>query len=288
VNVRVHHGDCLDVLRGMAEASVDSVVTDPPYGLEFMGREWDAPWQVSSKSKLFGDRERPMPGWGVTRNANCRACGGRLRGAKKCQCGRPEWDEAPEATRTRQMRAFQEWCEAWAREVYRVMKPGAFAVIFGGTRTYHRMVCAVEDAGFEIRDQLLWIFGSGFPKSKNIGGGFGTALKPAHEPVLWAQKPFEAVPSWDILSQSTALIEAMLWSIAPAKFAALCFGLSRNECGGDPSGSARWIVAAEHGARSAALSELTAMFSSSCGYGTASWPQAQADRARSPPKRDQV
>jgi DNA modification methylase len=245
MSVTVHHGDCLDVLRGMAEASVDSVVTDPPYGLEFMGREWDAPWQLGGKSKLFGDRERATPGgWGGTRNANCRACGGRARGAKVCRCERPEWDEAPEATRVRQMRAFQDWCEAWAREVYRVMKPGAHLVAFGGTRTYHRMVCAIEDAGFEIRDQLAWLYGSGFPKSHDIGkaidraagaerevvgahpyaarkpngtwtgevygdepghangpkltapatpeaarwSGWGTALKPAHEPIVLARK----------------------------------------------------------------------------------------------------
>jgi DNA modification methylase len=189
VIVTVHHGDCLDVLRGMGEASVDSVVTDPPYGLEFMGREWDAPWQVSSKSKLFGKRERPMPGWGVTRNANCRACSGRMRGAKTCRCERPEWDEAPEATRVRQMRGFQDWCEAWAREVFRVLKPGGHAAIFGGTRTYHRMVCAIEDAGFEVRDQLAWCFGTGFPKSHNLPGGLGTALKPAWEPIVLARKP---------------------------------------------------------------------------------------------------
>jgi site-specific DNA-methyltransferase (adenine-specific) len=67
----------------------------------------------------------------------------------------------------------------WAA-VMRVMKPGAYLLAFGGTRTYHRMVCAIEDAGFEIRDSLHWIYGTGFPKSLNLGGGRGTALKPAH------------------------------------------------------------------------------------------------------------
>lgn len=62
---------------------------------------------------------------------------------------------------------------------------------FGGSRTYHRMTCAIEDAGFEIRDQIMWVYGSGFPKSKNIDGGFGTALKPAHEPICVARKPLE-------------------------------------------------------------------------------------------------
>ena len=76
-------------------------------------------------------------------------------------------------------------------EVFRVLKPGAHLLAFGGTRTYHRMVCAIEDAGFGIRDQIDWIYGSGFPKSKNIGTGFGTALKPAHEPICLARKPLE-------------------------------------------------------------------------------------------------
>lgn len=79
----------------------------------------------------------------------------------------------------------------WA-ELLRVLKPGAHLVAFSGTRTYHRMVCAIEDAGFEIRDQLAWVFGSGFPKSSNQEGeweGWGTALKPAWEPIVLARKP---------------------------------------------------------------------------------------------------
>ena len=71
----------------------------------------------------------------------------------------------------------------------RVLKPGGYLVVFGGTRTEHRMVCAVEDAGFEIRDKLMWLFGQGFPKSLNVGEGWGTALKPAYEPFLLARKP---------------------------------------------------------------------------------------------------
>jgi len=78
------------------------------------------------------------------------------------------------------------------RECLRAMKPGAHLLAFGGTRTAHRMVCAIEDAGFEIRDSILWIYGSGFPKSKNLTGerqGWGSALKPAHEPIVLARKP---------------------------------------------------------------------------------------------------
>nr|WP_262907837.1 site-specific DNA-methyltransferase [Hymenobacter sp. 15J16-1T3B] len=81
----------------------------------------------------------------------------------------------------------------WA-ECLRVLKPGAHLVNFSHARTYHRMACAVEDAGFELRDQLMWLYGSGFPKSKNLAGdwdGWGTALKPAHEPIVLARKPLE-------------------------------------------------------------------------------------------------
>lgn len=77
------------------------------------------------------------------------------------------------------------------REILRVLKPGGHLLTFGGTRTYHRLACAVEDAGFEIRDSIHWIYGSGFPKSLNIGNGWGTALKPAHEPVVLARKSLE-------------------------------------------------------------------------------------------------
>lgn len=79
----------------------------------------------------------------------------------------------------------------WA-ECLRVLKPGGHLIAFGGSRTYHRLACAVEDAGFEIRDQLMWVYGSGFPKSLNLKDdwqGWGTALKPSHEPMVLARKP---------------------------------------------------------------------------------------------------
>ncbi len=78
------------------------------------------------------------------------------------------------------------------QQAFRVLKPGGHLLAFGGSRTYHRLTCAVEDAGFEIRDQLQWLQGSGFPKSHNLHGeheGWGTALKPAHEPIVLARKP---------------------------------------------------------------------------------------------------
>ena len=112
---KIIHGDCLEILKTKKENSVDSIVTDPPYGLKFMGQDWD----------------HGVPG-----------------------------------------------VHFWV-EVLRVAKPGAFLLAFGGTRTFHRLVCAIEDAGWEIRDCIGWLYGSGFPKSHNIGACWGTALKPA-------------------------------------------------------------------------------------------------------------
>ncbi len=174
-------GDSLIELAKLEPNSVDAVVTDPPYGLSFMGKKWD--YDVPS-------------------------------------------------------------VELW-REVFRVMKPGAHLLSFGGTRTYHRMVVAIEDAGFEIRDQVMWIYGSGFPKSHDVskgidkaagkirprvaggqGGvnkilgsrkpgeaisgeaiewqGWGTALKPANEPIVLARKP---------ISEKTVAANVLRWGV---------------------------------------------------------------------------
>jgi hypothetical protein len=107
MRVDLRHGDCVDLMRAMPENSVDSIVTDPPYELSFMGKTWD--------------------GAGIAYSL-----------------------------------------DMW-REALRVLKPGGHLLAFGGTRTYHRMACAIEDAGFEIRDSIHWVYGSGFPKSLNIG-----------------------------------------------------------------------------------------------------------------------
>lgn len=181
--MKLYQGDCLKILPTLPDNSVDSIVTDPPYELGFMNRKWDST--------------------GISYNV-----------------------------------------DVW-KECMRVLKPGGYLLAFGGTRTCHRMVCAIEDAGFEIRDQLDWLYGSGFPKSldvskaidkakgvvrtegarlwsgglrpsgtlgggtKSVGSGtttlvkydtpatpeakqwdgWGTALKPAHEPICLARKP---------------------------------------------------------------------------------------------------
>jgi DNA modification methylase len=191
--VNLYHGDCIEVMREMPDASVDAIVTDPPYGLGFMGRAWD-------------DLPPGLP---------------------------------------------------WARECLRVLKPGGHLLAFGGSRTWHRLAVAVEDAGFEMRDSIAWLYGSGFPKSLDVskaidkaagaerevvgigssgatagmnllgpsgirGGdyeittpatpeaeqwqGWGTALKPAFEPIVVARKPLVGTVAANVLAHGTGAI----------------------------------------------------------------------------------
>jgi DNA modification methylase len=146
--VTLLHGDCIEVMAGLEADSVDAVVTDPPYNLEFMGKDWD---KFGAVIEHPADGEGP---WGRTK---------RVRYGRSTQ-------------------GFQAWCEQWGREALRVTKPGGYLLAFGGTRTHHRLVCALEDAGWIIRDELDWIYASGFPKGK-------ANLKPAHEPIVLARKP---------------------------------------------------------------------------------------------------
>lgn len=189
----LHNGDCLDVLRTLDENSIDSIVTDPPYGLAFMGKRWD--YDVPS-------------------------------------------------------------VEVWA-ECLRVLKPGGHLLAFAGTRTQHRMCVRIEDAGFEIRDMIAWVYGSGFPKSHNVScaidkahghpnrgraiptastyqasdterknkltsnpveaydaktdaarqwQGWGTALKPALEPITVARKPLSGTVADNVMRYGTGAI----------------------------------------------------------------------------------
>jgi site-specific DNA-methyltransferase (adenine-specific) len=146
-------------MKRLPPASVDAVVTDPPYGLRFMGKEWDD------------------QGVGVQQ---------------------------------------AEWHRRWAIEAFRVLKPGGHLLAFGGSRTYHHLATAVEVAEFEIRDQIMWLYGSGFPKSHDVSkaiekvgepdkqwDGWGTALKPAHEPIVVARKPLVGTVAANTLEYGT-------------------------------------------------------------------------------------
>ena len=141
--------DCLHAMQGLEDNTIDSIVTDPPYGLSFMGKDWD----------------HGIPGVVF-------------------------WQEA-----------------------LRIAKPGCHLLAFGGTRTFHRLAVAIEDAGWEIRDTVMWVYGSGFPKSLNIGKqgvegyeGYGTALKPAWEPVIVARKPIEGTVANNVLKWGTGAL----------------------------------------------------------------------------------
>jgi site-specific DNA-methyltransferase (adenine-specific) len=208
----VHHGDCREVMRTLDPESIDSIVTDPPYALGFMGKGWDT-YSTGRKQK-HNNR-------------------------------------------------FEEFIYDVCEHAFRVAKPGAHLLAFGGTRTYHRLACAIEDAGWDIRDCVMWVYGSGFPKSHDVskaidreagaerevvgsklgqpgysltdgkgglyGGGFGangtgegecaitapateaakqwqgwgTALKPAYEPIIVARKPLRGTVAGNVLEWGT-------------------------------------------------------------------------------------
>ena len=170
---RVIQADCVEAMSQMEPASIDAVVTDPPYGIRFMGKAWDVP-DIAAMTRKNAETKKPRTdGRTVPRDSASMYAGA--------------YDFSVTGNQ-----AFQMWCGLWATEALRVLKPGAHLLAFGGTRTFHRLTCALEDAGFEIRDCLSWLYGSGFPKSLNLNGdhaGWGTALKPAWEPIILARKP---------------------------------------------------------------------------------------------------
>jgi DNA modification methylase len=191
------HGDCLDVLRTLDAESIDALVTDPPYGIGFMGREWDTFKPGSGKTrKLMHPRER-VAAKVVSDNPN-------INWRHRSPALSPSQIDYDYSTAG--LRRFQEWTEQWAIEALRVLKPGAYAVVCGAPRAYHRMASGLEDAGFEIRDCLAWLFGSGFPKSLNLGEGLGTALKPAHEPIVLARKPFKGTVAGNVAKFGTGAL----------------------------------------------------------------------------------
>lgn len=141
--VTLHHGDCLDVLATLPDASVDAVVTDPPYNLTSGKRGGSGAASVNLNTPH-----------GRSRIGTGNGPGGFMGQA---------WDNYDGFSG-----GFQGWCQAWAAECLRVLKPGGHLLAFGGTRTWHRLAVAVEDAGFEMRDSLAWLYGSGFPKSMDV------------------------------------------------------------------------------------------------------------------------
>jgi len=138
---KIHQGDCLELMKKLEDNSVDAIITDPPYNLGFMGKDWDTldKTQFGEKGKEGENDLKVKKNFKILPRYNAKESG------------------------------FQEFMFKFGKEALRVLKPGGFLLSFGGTRTYHRMVCGIEDAGFEIRDTISWLYGSGFPKSLNIG-----------------------------------------------------------------------------------------------------------------------
>ena len=148
-------GDCFEVLPTLEANSVDAIVTDPPYALGFMNRKWDTftPANAARIRQQSGDREIDA------RNPNLKG-----RGHRPAFGAAVEYDRRPGANAR-----FQEWCREWAAQAIRVLKPGGYMLVCMSPRTQHRAVCGFEDAGFEILDQIKWMYGQGMPKSVDVG-----------------------------------------------------------------------------------------------------------------------
>jgi len=185
-DVRLYVGDCVEVMREMDAESVDAVVCDPPYGLEFMGKEWDRLGDIGKTSHTgiseeAGFKGFRLPAYSGTSNKKCGKCNKWAYDhvGRKCECERPEFPNV----KAHQGRLMQEWHERWLVEAYRVLKPGGHLLAFGGTRTFHRLACGIEDAGFEVRDCLSWLYGSGFPKSLDVSKAIDKAAGAEREVV---------------------------------------------------------------------------------------------------------
>lgn len=191
--VTLYQGNCLEVMARMPANSVDAVVSDPPYGIGFMGKEWDTfdpNLAETNKRKAF------QVGAGRMRNTD----NPNLRGRSQSPAMSPsqiEYDYGVEG-----LREFQRWTMLWAVEALRVLKPGGHMLVCGAPRAFHRLFCGLEDAGAELRDCFAWLFGQGFPKSRNLDGdwkGWGTTLKPGWEPITVARKPIPGTVESNVL-----------------------------------------------------------------------------------------
>lgn len=229
--LRLEQGDCAEVMASMESNSVDAIVTDPPYGLAFMGADWDS-FGASTGRESVDERRDKMNEY-LSTNAVVPAFA-------SSHSHMPKLSE---------MREFQAKMTPIFAEALRVAKPGAHLLCFGGTRTFHRMACAIEEAGWEVRDCIMWVYGSGFPKSMDVakaidkasgyvgevigertvdvgmqGGhmhagrkqqqqqvhslsqdaakwdGWGTCLKPAWEPIIVARKPLDGTVANNVLT----------------------------------------------------------------------------------------
>lgn len=148
---RVTQADCFTALPKLAADSVDAVITDPPYGIGVNGMAWDRPGKLDPK----------LPP-------------GKRR-----------------AAHTNPIDSFQDFSREWAKACIRVLKPGGHLAAFAAPRTFHRLTCGLEEAGFEVRDVLMWLQGQGYPATRVLPDGLGTGLKPCWEPIVLARRPVD-------------------------------------------------------------------------------------------------
>lgn len=183
MNYEIINNDCLVAMKDMESNSIDAIVTDAPYNLNFMGVAWDT----------FGDGRKG----GGRSNATFDQVGGNHH---------PTCSADQARTRKSENAKFQLAMTPIFEEALRVAKPGAHLLCFGGTRTFHRMACAIEDAGWIVFDCIMWVYGSGFPHGMDVGKklpewtGWNTALKPAWEPIIVARKPLDGTVAHNVLT----------------------------------------------------------------------------------------
>jgi DNA modification methylase len=164
-------GDCKVRMADLEDGSVDLLLSDPPYGLEFMGKEWDRLGDIGKMSNP-GIADDPgfkgfrLPSYGAASNVKCRKCR-KWRWdheGRKCECESPEF---PNVGAVAAM-LMQKWHEEWLAEIFRVLIPGGQAWIFSGSRTFHRLAMAMDVVGFRDLRLEAWNYASGFPKSLDV------------------------------------------------------------------------------------------------------------------------
>jgi site-specific DNA-methyltransferase (adenine-specific) len=175
-------GDCIAAMARLPEMLIDAVVTDPPYHLQSISKRFaNSPRSEKTERYAAGPYGRHAAGFM----------------GKKWDGGDIAMDSA-----------------TWVA-VLRLLKPGGHMLTFGGTRTHHRVWTAIENAGFEIRDTVYWVYGSGFPKSHDAGNGWGTALKPAIEPIVLARRPLIGTVAENTARYGTGAINVDGCRVAP-------------------------------------------------------------------------
>ena len=195
MRIDLRKDDCLETMGVLENSSVDSILCDPPYGLEFLS-EFNSTWGGKA-SKSFNVIEKgsmggftQLPNHSRVNNVKCNKCDRWKFSGTPCVCPQPDFPNA----RLMAMEAFEDWCVAWLKECHRVLKPNGIIRAFSGSRTAHRLCRAMLRAGFTDICIEEWLYLNGFPKAKdlskeNIGwGGWTSALKPSKEPIVCAKK----------------------------------------------------------------------------------------------------